>query len=309
VKPATGAVEWKHTPGAPMKGFCRAGAMLCYLTADPRAAGAMSVVALDSARGSVAWSQSFSGLALSGLIPADDSVAVVTAAPHQILLFDTETGRAAPPVPLFVKGSGLRIVAALRGMLVLHSDDGGLQAFELPAGTRRWLDRLDQWNVTVMTASSAGLLVAGEERNLPAAMLLDLRSGKRRGVAEGLDGIPAPPASMNDRVAAFAVRQGDRSLGVRALDLADSRLKRAWGVAGRLEDRQSVPLLAGSHAATLHMSATPEGKFEWSVDVLDSTGKRVQNIHGDSPLERPPSFALANNALILLLDNRVEIYR
>ncbi|HZL70876.1 MAG TPA: PQQ-binding-like beta-propeller repeat protein [Planctomycetota bacterium] len=309
VNPATGAVEWKHTPGAPMKGFGRAGAMLCYLTADAKRAGASSVVALDPGRGTIAWSQSFAGLALSGLISADDSVAVVTVAPHQILTFDTETGRAGAPVPLFVKGSGLRIVSALRGMLVLHSDEGGLQAFELPAGQKRWWNRLEDWSVTVMTSSSAGLLVAGTERGQPAAMLLDLRSGKRRGVAEGLDGIPASPAAMNNRVAAFAVRREDRNLGVRALDLSDSRLKSAWTADVKRDVLQSVPLLAGGHAAVLHMSATPEGKFEWSADVLDSSGKRVQNISGDSTLERPPSFALASDGLVLLLDNRIEVYR
>jgi hypothetical protein len=308
VKPATGAVEWKHTPGAPMKGFCRAGAMLCYLTTDPRAAGAASVVALDPSRGTVAWSQSFPGLALSGLIPADDAVAVVTVAPHQILLFDAETGRAGAAVPLFVKGSGLRIVATLRGMLILHTDEGGLQAFELPAGQRRWWDRLDQWSVSVMSASPAGLLVAGSERGQPAAMLLDLRSGKRRGVAENLDGIPMGPVAMNDKVAAFAVRRGDRTLGVRALDLSDSRLKSAWTVDCRRDD-QPVPLLAGGHAAVLTMSATEEGKFEWTVAILDSAGGRVQNIRGDSKLERPPSFAIATVGLILLLDNKIEVHR
>jgi hypothetical protein len=45
------------------------------------------------------------------------------------------------------------------------------------------------------------------------------------------------------------------------------------------------------------------------VDVLDPTGRRVQNIRGDTPLERPPSIALANDALILLVENRVEVYR
>ncbi len=309
VKPATGAVEWKHTPGTPMKGFCRAGAMLCYVTPDPRAAGASAVVALDPVRGAVAWSQSFSGLALSAPIPADDHVVVVTVAPHRILLFDTETGRAAPPVNVFVKGSGLRIVASLRGMLILHSDEGGLQAFELPSGTRRWWERLERWSVSVMTASPSGLLVAGMERSQPAAMLLDLRTGKRRGVAEGLDGLPVAPASMNDRVVAFAVRRGDVTLGARALDLADSRLKTAWTVAAGREDLQLVPLLAGDHAAVLHLAATADGKFDWSVDLLDSGGRRVQNIRGDSPLERPPSFALANDSLILLVENKVEVYR
>ncbi|HZN62214.1 MAG TPA: PQQ-binding-like beta-propeller repeat protein [Planctomycetota bacterium] len=309
VKPATGAVEWKHTPGTPMKGFCRAGAMLCYLTTDPRSAGLASVVAIDPARGGVAWSQTFAGLALSGLIPADDSVAVVTVAPHQILLFDTETGRASTPVPLFVKGSGLRIVSSLRNMLILHSDEGGLQAYELPAGTRRWWDRLSNWSVTVMTSSTAGLLVAGTEGGQPAAMLLDLRTGKRRGVAEDLDGVAAAPASMNDRMAAFAVRRDLRDLGTRALDLTDSRLKTAWSVAAGREELQAVPLLAGGHAAVLHLTATPEGKFEWSVDLLEPGGRRVQNIRGETPLERPPSIALANDALILLVENRIEVYR
>jgi hypothetical protein len=140
-------------------------------------------------------------------------------------------------------------------------------------------------------------------------MLLDLRTGKRRGVAESLDGVPTAPASMNERSAAFAVTLGERNLGARALDLTDSRLKTAWTVAAGRDDLQSVPLLAGGHAAVLHLWSTPESKFGWSVDVLDPTGRRVQNIRGDTPLERPPSIALANDALILLVENRVEVYR
>ena len=80
-------------------------------------------------------------------------------------------------------------------------------------------------------------------------------------------------------------------------------------MAGERDEMQSMPLLAGKQAAVLHMAATTEGKFEWSVDVLDPSGKRVQNIRGDTPLERPPSIALANDSLILLVENRIEVYR
>jgi hypothetical protein len=309
VKPATGAVEWKHTPGSPMKGFARAGSMLCYQTTDSKAAGAASIVALDPAKGETAWSQSFTGLALSGLVSADDHVAVVTTAPHQILVFDSETGRASSPVPVTVKGSGLRVVSSLRGMMILHTDEGGLQAFQLPSGTRKWWERLEGWSVTVMATSPAGLMIAGSLRGRAAAVLLDHRTGKLRGVAENLDGVPAAPASMNDRYAAFAVRRGNRNLGARALDLADSRLKTAWSLEGDRDELQTVPLLAGPNAAVLRLGETPEGKFDWSVDLLDSEGKRLQNIKGDVPLERPPSIALANDGLVLLVDNKVEVFR
>jgi hypothetical protein len=140
-------------------------------------------------------------------------------------------------------------------------------------------------------------------------MLLDLRSGKRRGVAEDLDGVPAPPVSICERTAAFAVRRGDENFGARAVDLTDSRMKTLWVADARRDELQSVPLLAGSHAAVLGFSATPEIKIDWSVEVLDSTGRRLQNIRGESPLERPPSIAVANVGLILLVDNKVEVYR
>src|SRR5688572_20464074 len=90
VAPTTGSVEWRHAPGTTMKGFCVSGAMLCYLTTDPRTPGSGTLVALDPATGGVAWSQSFPGTALSTLVPAEDHLAVVTLAPHQIVLFDAE---------------------------------------------------------------------------------------------------------------------------------------------------------------------------------------------------------------------------
>jgi tetratricopeptide (TPR) repeat protein len=309
VKPSTGSVEWRHAPPATMKGFCRAGSMLFYLTTDPSAGGGAALVALDPARGTVAWTQDLSGIPMSGLVPGDDAVAVVLLSPSQMLVFDTETGRASPPVPMAARGSGLRLVSTRRNMVVVHSEEGGLQAFELPTGNRRWWDRLEDWTVSFMTSGPAGLLVAGSERGRPAAMLLDLRSGKRRGVAESLDAVPMAPASMTDRAAAFSVKREGRGSGARAVDLADPRLKVTWAADGGRDRLQSVPLLAGDKAVVLHLAADEEGKFEWSLELLDSTGRRLQNIKGESPLERPPSIALANDSVVLFVDNKVEVYK
>ena len=309
VKPATGAVEWKHSPSATMKGFCRAGSMLFYLTTDPNAGGAASLVALDPARGTVAWTQGLTGVPMSVLVPGDDLVAAVTLSPSQILVFDPETGRASPPLQMSVRGSGLRIVSTRRNLVVVHSEEGGLQAFELPSGNRRWWNRLEDWSVTVLSSGPAGLLVGGKEGGRAAAMLLDLRSGKRLGVAETLDAVPMAPASMTDRAAAFAVRREGRGSGARAIDLADSRMKLTWSADGGRERLQSVPLLAPDRAVVLHLAADEEGKFVWAVELLDSTGRRLQNIKGDSPLERPPSIALANDSVVLFVDNKVEVYK
>jgi len=309
VRPDTGAVDWKRTPNAPMKGFCRAGAMLCYLTSDPKATGLASVTALDPSRGVVVWSQDFQGLAVSSLLAADDHVALVTSLPNQILLFDAETGRPETPCSLASQGGGLRVLGVVGGVLLIHSEEGGLQAHALPSGARLWWMALERWSVTVMATSRAGLFVGGTENGIPAAMLIDPRNGKRKGVAENLDGTPSTPVAMDERRVVVAVRRGDRSLGVRSLDLTDSRLKTAWSLPAARGALQSVPLLAEGFAAVLHLAATPDGKFTASVDLLDPSGRKVQNIGSEAPLERPPSIALANDALILLVENRVEVYR
>jgi outer membrane protein assembly factor BamB/TolA-binding protein len=308
VHPVTGAVEWKHSSPVPMRGFCRAGAMICYLAPDPGSSAA-SIVALDASKGGTAWSQTYAGIALSGVLPADDHVAFVTVAPARLLRFEIETGRAAPQSPLASAGPGMKVLGAAEGVVVLQSESSEVQACDLSTGKPLWRNGLDGWSVSVTAISRAGLFVAGTYQGLSTAALIDLRNGKLRGLTDRLDGIPGTPVAMDDRRVAFATRGGDRAVKVRALDLSDSRMREAWSLVPDRRTLQSVPLLAEGTAAVLHLAATPEGKFEFSADLLDGTGRVVQNIRGAAPVDRPPFAALANDSLILLVENRVEVYR
>ncbi len=307
--PATGAAAWRHAPLAPMKGFALAGQVLCYLSPDPRHQ-ASTVEGFDPARGRVSWTQTYPGIALPALVGLDESVAVITMTPGRIHLFDAESGARGRSMPTQSQGGALRVLGCIDGQLVLAGDSNLLECWDLSTANLRWRKPLDRMMLFASAVSRAGVFLAGTRAGEDQAMVVDLRTGKLKALAERLDwGEGTVPVAMDDKVAVVATPMRDRSTVLRALDPNDPMLRQLWTWKGEREAVATVPALAAGHVVALQVFRTPDGKFEHSAAVLESGGRLLQNVVGDAPAERPAALALANDSLLLLVENRVEFWK
>lgn len=311
VHPATGAVEWRHEPGGALKGFCLAGPALCFLAADPARGHASSLCAIDPSRGTALWTQPYDGGAVTPLLGADDNVALVTQQPNRVHLFEAETGRRVASTPVQQHSAGLRLIGAADGLLVTAGDGNLYECTDLSAGTLKWRRPLDRSTIRCWGFSRAGVFLAGKRSGDEFALVIDLKSGKLRAYAERLDWPDRTDGRvpMDDARVVIASRIDDRTTVVRALDPADPALKELWSV--RLEDEVLAvpPQLTASHTVVMRVRRVDGGKFTWSADVLDARGKAVQNMSGADPVERSPSCAPTNDALLLFVENRVEFHK
>jgi hypothetical protein len=52
-----------------------------------------------------------------------------------------------------------------------------------------------------------------------------------------------------------------------------------------------------------------DGRFNYSVSLLDKGGRRVQNIRSEFEFERPPIYIVADGAVVVTVESQVRVYR
>ncbi|MBI4566360.1 MAG: PQQ-binding-like beta-propeller repeat protein [Planctomycetes bacterium] len=312
VNPETGAVEWRHTPALPMKGFRRAGSMMCYLAPDPNVGTAATVVALDTARGTPSWTQTYEGMALPVIHTLDDLLCIVTVAPNRIHRFETETGRRSESIPIYSQGSALRILGMVDGVMVLRTNGNLLEAYDVAAGSLTWRSSILVEHVSALNLTRAGLFVAGMGKRGPCAMLHDMEHGKLKAVTIAewpqesvLEGSTAADGTRF----ILGTRRDDGRVTMRSLDPASDVLKERWAYSFEKPVLQAVSALASEQVVAFSVSRAKDGRFDFSATLLDPQGRPVQNIFSEAPSERPAAFTVVGESLLLFIGNRVEIYQ
>jgi outer membrane protein assembly factor BamB/tetratricopeptide (TPR) repeat protein len=314
VDPASGKELWRFDGPSRMRGFAVSGPFLFCFAPDPRNEAASRLLAIDAVRGTVAWSQGFEGTAGSEVVPAGGSVAFTTIEPYRIQLFEAETGKRLLSDATFTRSQNAQVIHASEDVLVLHSEARFLEAYDLPAGTLRWRASLQRMATRAVEVGPREVVLLGTQRMTSTSeerafmSVINLKTGKIARMQERMDlGDPRFMLLEGDR--AFVVsREGDRSVGVRAVALAD--LSVAWKtLIGEKDSTLLPPALAKDHVVLPYFEGGADGKFAYGGALLDKAGRLVQNIKSEHRFERPPGYGVSNGRLVFSVDNKVEVHR
>ncbi|HXX93972.1 MAG TPA: PQQ-binding-like beta-propeller repeat protein, partial [Planctomycetota bacterium] len=227
VEPGSGQVEWRYEGSSRMRGFAVSGTLLFFLAPDPKNEAVSRLVALDAVRGAVVWSQGFEGTAASDVVPAGGAVAFTTIEPYRIQLFESETGKRLLSDASFTRSQNAQLIYAAEDVLLLHAEARFLEAYDLPSGGLRWRANLQRMATRAIEVGPLEAVLLGTQRPPGGAeeraymAVISLRNGKIVRMQDRMDlGDPRFMLLEGDR--AFVVsREADRSVGVRAVRIAD----------------------------------------------------------------------------------------
>lgn len=302
-----GKVRWRFDGQAAMRGFGVVGGVLAFFTSDVRGD---TVAGLDLSRGAVAWSRPYEGAAETSVHAAGDAVAFITSGPNRVHLFDAQTGLRLLKEAGYSPGAAAQVEHVTDTQIVIRCEGKYIEAYALPSGARQWRVNLSGMATRDVKAAPGELVVLGALRpsEQPFLMAVDLRSGKIVRMREGLP-VGDPKFLLVDDGAAYVVsREGDQSIAVRRVGLAD--LGVVWTT--RLGEDRAVlfpPELAERHVVLGTFEEGQNRLWAYGGLVLDKSGKPVQNIKSEFEFEQPPNYALSNDRLVFSVGKKVVVYR
>jgi hypothetical protein len=314
-----GRVEWRHVSATPMRGFLLAGGTLCYLGTDSRVVTLPVISAIDTSKGTVAWTQPFQGIRKASsdgamLRAAGEGVAFITLNPYQIHLYDRETGRKLMTKASFTPDPAAELEYASESLAVISSRGRFVEAYALPGGALKWRSGMSSLSVRDLKVAAGKVVIVGAV-DLPGAfppeatlLVLDLENGKILRMKNKIDLGDVRFMQVDGETVWFVSRERDRTLAARAVRLEDLSVQ--WRTGLDVQDATAFPLVvAKEHVAVMTFGRAATGKFFYDGSLLDRAGKVVQNIRSEPAFERPPHVTVANDRVVFSVDNRVEVYR
>ncbi|MBI2932986.1 MAG: PQQ-binding-like beta-propeller repeat protein [Planctomycetes bacterium] len=308
---AEGTVEWKYESPVPMDGFALTDMALCVTSPDPRGEQARVVTAIRASDGSILWTQAYAGLSTpEGLLAMEDGVALVTTKPSRLYVFEVDSGRCRVQQALSSSGGEIQMLGAVQGLIYLHVKRAAVEAYDATEGTLQWRRDLQEFGWTKVCLSRGGVFILGRRDRRTVASLVDLRHGKLVRVNDVIP-VEQEPQVLVDDAAAYVVSPAPERNGVLALGIPFEKLVPSW----MTEMDLPGPLVglglraAADHLVVFGVGAAETRRFHFAAAILDKTGKVVQNIKGGDPSRRAAGCDLAGDALFILADNRVEVYR
>lgn len=312
VNPSTGAEEWAYVSPTPMRGFAMVGGQVCFLTADARG-GSGAAGAVDAVRGVLSWTRPFDGYSNSAIHEAGELAVFLTTSPSKLWAIEVETGRDVLAGPLNSGGLGVQVLQVSDRQIVLAATERYLESYELPGGKLQWRVDLRTMGVRVLEPIPGAVFLvgmrAGSNGEVSYAALVDLKSGKVVRLAEGVGLGDARYAVIDDeRAMVFSLEGTRREIVVREVRLKDLSL--GWTAALGEAGMTLLPPMRSGGAVVVPASDRGEnGRFAYSVTVLDRNGKTVQNIRSEFKYERPPRFLVAGGALVVTAEAGAQVYR
>ncbi|HZE96938.1 MAG TPA: PQQ-binding-like beta-propeller repeat protein [Planctomycetota bacterium] len=310
--PRSGIPEWTYRSPSRMRGFALSGPLLLFITDE----GESRISALEGARGTIAWAQSFEGVASSRIQPTGEAAVFTTLNPNRILLFEVETGRRLIGQAPYTDGATAQLVYVGDDVLVLHSEQRFLEAYDLPSGKLRWRQLRYRISTRGLEATSEGLVFLGTRR--PASdpderlflEIINLRTGKIVKQKEPADLGNALFLMVDGDQAVVVSREPDKTVSVRGVSLAD--LSVTWtSPLGGVDATLLPPTLTRDHVMVgAFLEDAKNVKYATQVWLLDKKGQVVHNKKSEFVYERPPGFlGVAHDRLITSVKNRVEVQR
>lgn len=313
--PKTGAVEWIYRSASRMRGHALSGPLVLFITEENSES---RIAALESVRGTLAWSQPFEGTASGRIHPAGEAAVFIALNPNRIQLFEVETGRRLIGQASFPDGATAQVILAADDVLVLHSEGRYLEAYDLPSGKLRWRQLRYRIATRGLEAGSEGLVFLGTRRPAGAEderlflEVVNIRTGKILRQKE-MAGLGNALFMMVDGDQAVVVsREPDKTVAVRGVSLSDFTVK--WTTPLGAQDSTLLPpTLTRGHLVVggfLEKTDAKEVRYSPVAWLLDKGGGVVQNIPGDHWYERPPTFlGVAHDRLVISVNSRVEVHR
>jgi hypothetical protein len=128
-------------------------------------------------------------------------------------------------------------------------------------------------------------------------------------MAEGLEWGDPRSALIEEDHALVVSREGARrEIVLRKVMLKDFSI--AWmcpvGEAGMT---LLSPSATAEHIGIVTFDRGENGKFCYSISLVDQAGSKVQNIRSEFQYERPPNYSLANGMVVITVESAVRVYR
>lgn len=312
--PKTGAVDWVYRSPSRMKGHALCGPLLLFITEENES----RISALESVRGTIAWTQPFEGTASSRIHPAGEAALFTALNPNRIQLFEVETGRRLIGQAPFPDGATAQVVTAGDDVVVLHSEGRFLEAYDLPSGKLRWRQLRYRIATRGLEAGAEGLVFLGTRRPAGAEderlfmEVINLRTGKIVRQKEQAALGNALFMMVDGDQAIVISREPDKTVAVRGISLADFSVQ--WTTPlGAPDSTLLPPTLTRNHLVLggfLEQTDAKEVKYATIAWLLDKGGRVVQNIKSDYRYERPPTFlGVAHDRLVISVNSRVDVHR
>ena len=311
--PLTGAVEWTYRSPARMRGAALSGPLLLFITDE----GESRISALEAGRGTVAWTQTFEGIASSRIQASGETVVFTTLNPNRIQVFEVETGKRLVGQAPYPDGSTASVVYVGDDVLVLHSEGRFLEAYDLPTGKLRWRQLRHRISTRDLKVGPEGLVFLGTRRpgtgGEDERLFLEtihLRTGKIVRQKEAGDLGNALFLMVDADLAVVVSRESDKTVTVRGVSLQDFSVK--WtSPLGGADATLLPPSLTRDHVVVAAFLEDNRAKtYTTQAWLLDKKGLVVQNMKSEQKYERPPAFlGVVHDRLVVSVNSRVEVHR
>lgn len=305
---ATGETEWKKKVSSPIA-FALGEATLFLLGPDPGHAESSALYALDAEKGNFEWYQPMDGPPLGRIFAARESVAVITASPNRLHLFDGETGAKRFSKKLSSEEGDGELIHLTDALALVSSGPGFIEAYTVPDGTQKWRLSLPdlEHQSTGIAGTMLGLFANRSIGNI--LMLLDLSTGKRSAVRENLPVGNTRWIGLDDRFVYLVSRQEDtNAVVIVGLNRAD--LSQRWQIdVGGENASLATPIMTPTHIVVVTIERDDRGKMGYILTLIEKDGTLAQNIKSAFVWDRPPNVLVDHGAIIVSVDHHVEVYR
>jgi outer membrane protein assembly factor BamB len=256
-----------------------------------------TLIALNAAKGEVVWRQEFPGAAQS-IEAMDETILLKSVAPERVYLYDIESGN-----PRFTRGLDIdypfQLVSAAPEAVVLAGSrkERSMIVCLNPTNLQlAWSAQIEALPIRIR--SSASWVVAAQ----PALGRVDffgLKNGKLTHRIETSVSRNALPVLDGNRL----YLMDDDALKAYMMD------QPVWSAElGRREiERRLEP--AGEYLILWEGIFDEGGKFGYRLQMLDRSGKLVKRFHEEPKRSAPYLFSVSNEALLVAVENTVEVYR
>jgi outer membrane protein assembly factor BamB len=291
---------WRYVPDTPILDGRLADEFYCVVSGASSQQGRTraSIAALNLVTGDVVWSNAGIEGFCQSLHLIGDTILVKTAAPEKLVQIEIESGAAKLSRELDWNFRH-QVVACGPDGLVLHAtkwDQGAILCLDPVTLSKVWGRQMDAADAGIASNSSWVVTAQPFHGRLD---FINVRNGKLTRRADTPIARGSVPVLNGDWL---YLLQGP---ALKAYELDQPR----WAADLNREglDRRILP--SGEHVILWETLHGQNGKFGYTLQILDRSAKLVKNICVEPAFDTPCQFLAAQGAILVGIGSKVEVYR